>query len=795
MKLKKTAKLSLPCLNLTKKTKFILFCISIFIFIQNNIFASKIKHEFYHDNNYQLKQNGNYWEIITNGAINTAKIGEPSLPYFPIKLMLPKGEIADKINIYLSEETEIGNNIQLFPKQYVKSYSSNENTDFSKNLFIYNSSDSYPLENVSDFTNQFLNGYGIVLSNYTPFKYIPNTGKLTMYKKVIIEVVTKSDTKTVNSNELLINKKAITNKVSKLVQNPEIISNYNVANKSVVVGYDNLILTNSTYKDKFENYINNYQNRGIISKVISVDSIYANTTGIDNQDKIRNFIKSEYQNHGIQYVVLAGDVEIIPFRGFYCHVQSSSVYEDDNIPSDLYYASLDGTWNTDNDSKWAEIGEDDLLPELSIGRLPFSNNTELTSILNKILSYSNTPVNGELNKPLMVGEKLWDSPATWGADYMELLIGYKTDNGYTSNGIPNTHNIQKLYDKTFPGNEWAVSDLLSKINAGSSFIHHSGHSNFDFNMRMYNADITNANFNQVNGTTHNFPLVYTHGCICGAFDESDCIAEHMVKINNFAVAFIGNSRYGWFNEGQTEGPSEHLHREFVNALYTDSLNILGETHKASKIKSASWINAPGQWEEGALRWCYYENNIIGDPLLHIWTDNITDINVNYPQSIANNTFNLNIEVNIGLKKLENLNCVILQNNKVIGNETTDSLGNANIVFNQPPQTGNITLIVSGYNVLSRTFTILVTDGNGFNEITNKKDIKLYPNPTNSILTIESKNNINANIDIYNIYGVKVLQQIINDKIESIDVSDLAKGYYFIKIKNTLNEETLSFIKQ
>lgn len=794
MKLKKRAETALPCLTLTKKSKFLLFCLSIFFFSQNNLFAGKIKHEFYHNNNYQLKQNGSYWEIKVNEAINTAKIGEPSLPYFPIKLMLPKGEIAEKINIYLSEETEIENNIQLFPKQYVKSYSSNENFEFTKKLSIYNSSNAYPVNNVSDFTTQFINGYGIVLSSYTPFKYIPNTGKLTMYKKVIIEIITKSDIKTVSSNELLINKKVITNKVSKLVQNPEIISNYNVTNKSVVVGYDNLILTNNTYKDKFVNYINNYQNRGIISKVVTIDSIYANIAGIDNQDKIRNFIKSEYQNEGIQYVVLAGDVEIIPFRGFYCHVQSSSVYEDDNIPSDLYYASLDGTWNTDNDTKWAEIGEDDLLPELSIGRLPFSNNTELTSILNKILSYSNTPVNGELNKPLMVGEKLWDNPITWGADYMELLIGYKTDNGYTSNGIPNTNNIQKLYDKTFSGNEWAVSDLLSKINAGSSFIHHSGHSNFNYNMRMYNSDITNTNFNQVNGTIHNFPLVYTHGCICGAFDENDCIAEQMVKINNFAVAFIGNSRYGWFNEGQTEGPSQHLHREFVNALYTDSLNILGETHKASKIKSASWISAPGQWEEGALRWCYYENNIIGDPLLHIWTDNITEITVDYPQSIANNTNDLNIEVNIGIKKLENINCVALQNNKIIGIGTTDYLGKAKIVFNQSPQTGSITLIVSGYNVLPRTYAIQVTNGSGLNELTNKNDIKLYPNPANSILTLEIKNYLNANIEIYNIYGVKVMQQPFSNKIESMDVSNLAKGFYFIKVKNTINEETISFIK-
>lgn len=44
-------------------------------------------------------------------------------------------------------------------------------------------------------------------------------------------------------------------------------------------------------------------------------------------------------------------------------------------------------------------------------------------------------------------------------------------------------------------------------------------------MRLNDGDITNENFSQVNGIIHNYTLVNTTGCNCGAFDESDCIAE------------------------------------------------------------------------------------------------------------------------------------------------------------------------------------------------------------------------------------------------------------------------------
>jgi Peptidase family C25 len=143
-------------------------------------------------------------------------------------------------------------------------------------------------------------------------------------------------------------------------------------------------------------------------------------------------------------------------------------------------------------------------------------------------------------------------------------------------------------------------------------------------MRLSPSDITNANFASVNGITHNYQLAYTQGCYSGAFDLS-CIAAKAVTINNFLVAGVFNSRYGWFNQGTTDGPSQHLEREFVSALYNDTLpeKHLGTAHMISKIKTAPWVTAPGEFEPGAQRWCHYCCNVFGDPAMEIWTEEPT----------------------------------------------------------------------------------------------------------------------------------------------------------------------------
>ncbi len=686
--------------------KIFLFCI-VFLGFTAITFADVVKQT-YTFGAPQVESNDGFQRLHFEGLLQTGKTGEPTLPYQAVSLLIPPGHTATGILIEPGEEVFLEGSYKIFPQQYSQPISKGGSGIFVLNENVYGKNASYPEQMHGELVTHFMNGFAVAMTSFTPVRYNPATGQISYYKEITIRIETKVDEKAAEALKNLNNSELVLQRLGLLVQNPEM----NLAYPSREIkneDYDLLIITAPQFESSFQSLVNFYKPYGINGQVVSTQTIYSSTPGQDNPEKIRNYIIQQYQDHGIQHLTLAGDVEHVPYRGFYCTVQSSSVYTDNNIPSDLYFSALDGNWNTNGNNLWGEIGEDDLLPEIGVGRISFSTAAELAIMFNKIESYMGNPVLGELRNPLMAGEHLWSDPLTWGCDYLDLLIGYQNENGYITNGIPEDHNIEWMCDRT---QTWSASLLRQKINQGKSFIHHVGHANSNYTMKMYNSDITNANFSQVNGTTHNFTLAYSHGCICGAFDDNDCIAERMINIDNFAVAVIMNSRYGWFNEGQTEGPSAHLHREFIDALYTQKEPHIGITHTISRIKTAPWVTAPGQWEEGALRWCFYDCNVIGDAALRIWTDEPLNITATYQNALPVGVPSISISIS-GNGPVEGLVCAFIKDGVTYGKAETDATGQAQITFDQTiTELGEATIFVSGYNCLLNEFPVLVIPNEG-----------------------------------------------------------------------------------
>jgi hypothetical protein len=598
-----------------------------FVFSFFLLHAGEIVKTFYFANPTVTAQ-GIYQTVNFPGTMITGRQGEPSLPYQAISLLLPPGEVAASMNLVFEGETVLPGSYMLFPKQEVLPLSSGGDGKFIMNKTVYAQSAAYPVHRDNPVNTQFLNGHSFALSTFTPMTYIPSSGKLSYFSKVTVHISTRPDARAENALKNITADPAANARILDFAQNKEEAEAY-PEKMALKTGYQMLIITSSEFVTGFNDLVNYYNTQGIASQVVTTQSINSSMPGADLPEKMRNYIIQEYQNSGIEYVLLGGDVEFVPYRGFYCYVISGSGYEDSNIPADLYYSSLDGTWNDDGDSYWGEPGEDDLLPDVSVARFPFGNSTELANLVHKSVSYQSNPVTGELKQPFFVGEHLYSDPMTFGQDYLELLIDDHTDNGYFTHGIPSaTNDITRLYDTLIAPPDviynWDVSTLLADINAGTSFIHHCGHSNVDYMMRLFSWDITDANFSQVNGVDHNYTLMYSHGCLCGAFDNDDCIAEKCVNIENFLVAGIFNSRYGWFDQGLTEGPSGHLHREFISALYNDTVANrvlqIGTAHMISKINTAPWCTMDAEFEPGAQRWCQYCCNVFGDPAMKVWTD-------------------------------------------------------------------------------------------------------------------------------------------------------------------------------
>jgi len=664
--------------------------------------SAQVVEKTYYFDKPSVVEMADYQQIVFEDCMQSALAGQPVVPWHSVSLLLPPATKAASVEVVAEMYEELEGSYNLYPYQPSRPYSDTSAFEFVKDEKIYSYDGCYPMSNFGTVNTQHLNGFVFAFSSFTPVRYNPVQRKVSFARKVTVRVTVQEDGD--YNQRMLRRSPEIDRKVAGLAQNPELMGIYAQTDVNFS-GYDILVVTPQGYVSDFNGYKAFYEARGLRTKIISTDSICSDPaiTGVDNPEKIRNFVIREYMNKGISMLLLGGDVQHVPYRGLYCYVQSGSGYSDNGIPADLYYAALDGTWNSNGNELWGEIGEEDLLPEIGVARMPFDNSNDLDAMLHKVYAYQNTPVLGEFTKTVLAGEHLYDNPYTTGSDYLELLIGTHSDNGYTTHGIPATNQYTRLYEQM--GN-WSGANLRNAINDGQPFVHHDGHANYTYLAGWNNNNITNNFFYGANGVDHNYIFFHTSGCMCGGFDQSDCIMERMVAIDNCAVSVLGNSRYGWFNEGSTEGPSIHLHREMVDALYHERIPFLGMALSEAKIQTAPWVSAFGQWEEGALRWNFYDLNIIGDVAVCPWNKEPITPSVNYFQNVVQGIASTNVTVSDGDELLSNFRCSVFKDGQLLGFGITGDNGQAVVSFNSSLQVmGSLTLVVTGPDAFPQTFYI------------------------------------------------------------------------------------------
>jgi len=624
----------------------ILLCFSAF-----NAYPEVIEQTYHFEQPQIVTKNDGTQLVSFKNSYPAGIHGQPTIPLLKIALALPEGHEATQIKLSYTKKKSLNLPINLAPRQYPRTLSQ-PNSTYYRNNQVYQSLKPIKLPEKYVKTH-YLNGHSVAFSTFSPIEYIPGSQKLTYFSEVTVHLETTIGTSAQAALKNISYTLQVKQKLMGLVDNQDAVDAWS-GSPNDDSEYDYLIVTIQSFGSAYQPLADFYNERGISTRIVTVESIEAEMSGLDLQEKIRNHIIQEYQESGIRFVLLAGDTDRlkfggqmqVPARGFYCTVESEWTYEDSAIPSDLYYAALDGNWDSNGNAKWGEPDEADLLPELAVGRICADNLTEINNQIQKIINYQDSPVVADASKMLFVAELMWSTPLTYGSDYLNLLVGASNENGYQTTGFPTDLDFTYLYEKN---TRWYTEQLLTAINAGCNFINHSGHANQSQVMKLTNPSIIPENFTSTDGREHLNPIVYSHGCKMASIDyqtsnSRDCIAEEMLSLPNFAVAVVGNSRDGWLNEGQTEGPSLHLHREFVNALYGDALTRIGETHTMSRIHTAPFLTAPDQWEPGALRWCFYGCTLLGDPAMDLWTHKLHHFTqVSFPDSLPVESSTITIE--------------------------------------------------------------------------------------------------------------------------------------------------------
>ena len=656
----------------------------------------------YHYSQPVISERDGYQQIGLQGCLPMGQVGEPTLPWQNVSLMLPQGQEAVSIKVEFSDFVELDGTFNLYPYQRPRPISNEKEIPFAKKESVYRSTNTYPSHSFSSVNTQYLNGVAFAFSGFTPMQYVPATGKISYARtvKVCIETIMSRDD---HSRKLWLTPENEAS-IKRLAQNENVLSTYHRRGRTIG-GYDMLVITSEEWAPRFGEYLNLYNDKGIRTRIVSLEEIYATMEGRDVQEQIRNYIIQEYEENGISIVNLGGDVSIVPFRFLWCFAQEG---DEDQLPSDMYYACLDGTLNDDNDDRWGEVGEDDLLPELSIGRLPFNNEAQFETIMHKTFSYLQTPVLGEFTSPVLGAEHLGDG--YYGSTDMERLIGTNTDYDYTTIGYPEDYNFKRYY--ATPHLNWSGGDFKRVFGNGGQYVHHVGHANTDVVAGWDASSMHNNYFAGNDGIHHNYMLFHSHGCICGNFPAS-CILEKMITIETGFVVTTGNSRYGWYVPWG-DGMAAHIHREFVDAYCNDHIATVGMAIREAKIATAPWVVIPfdeGELENGCLRWNVYCLNVLGDAALYPWFEEPFTPNVLYEQGIAVGATTTSVHVSRFDQPLENFRVSLFDGETLLGYGITDANGNAELTFDPALETvGEMQLIVTGQSAWPQTFEVTGFDG-------------------------------------------------------------------------------------
>ena len=672
---------------------------TLFIIATVFAFAQKVQKTYKFETPTVSEVNG-YDVIRFADTYNNGIPGEAALPYKAVSLLLPQNTDAQNITVEYSDFVELDGTYTLMPQQSARPLSSTEPLVFEKNEVFYRSENVYPEITYSKVNTQYLNGCSFAFAQFTPVRYVPATGKVSYAKSVKVTVdvtASKSD-----KSELLWMTPEIEQKVERLAQNPEAVQEYKTRGRSIG-GYELLVITPQQWVSHFNEYVAFYEARGLRTHVTALEDILASFSGRDNAEKMRYYIKHEYINNGVMMVLLGGDSGLVPWRGLYCYVSDEYV---DNLPADMYFVCLDGTWNNDNDEFWGEVGEDDLLPELAIARMPFNNETQFNNMMHKTLEYQANPVLGEFHDVVFGAEHLGDG--YYGSTDLNRLIGGSSDNGYTTVGIPQSYSFNRVYETA--SKPWSGKWFRDEINAtGGQYVHHVGHANTDYVAGWYVNSTDDNSFSRLDGVRHNYNFFHSHGCICGDFTHT-CMLERLVNISTGFVATTGNSRYGWYS-AWGDGMAAHLHREFVDAYYNDRLPYIGTAFVEMKIMTAPYVNTP--WgEDPCMRWNIYDINILGDVAVCPWLDEPFRPEVNYASALQIGTTTMPVTVTKGGVPQSNFRCSIFHNGELLAFGMTNNNGNANISFAEALNVADtLQLIVTGPNAWPQTINIIGINNN------------------------------------------------------------------------------------
>lgn len=610
----------------------------------------------------------------------SSDIGAPSVPVRAVMVALPAGARVTDVTVMDKQSTEIEGTYVLAPAQPPVILSQKETPELVRDEAIYANDNVYPEEIITYVGTHHYDGYELCELLISPVSYWPVSGKVVLHSSITFAISYEGGTTTTTRAADL----------KQLVLNPEDVLLMPRQNTD----FEYVIISNPPLDTVFERLAAWKTKKGIPTVIRTIDWVESNYTGVDRAAQLRSYTQT-LPDSGVRFVLLAGDVPIIPKRfAFAMDCEYGGHPRENLLPCDLYFADVQGTWNFDNDGTYGEIEDSvDLYPDLYIGRAPVTDVGQAQRFVAKVLEYEKNPVIDHLTNAVFAGDVMWDDPYTDGGVHKDMI---------EDESFPPDYTITKLY---YSQGTLTPHALLSSLHQGQSLINHDGHGWIDV-MSAGTGYLENDDFDTLTNAEQ-YGIWISCGCWTTAFDY-DCIAEHWVNSpQGGGIAFVGNSSYGWGSPGNPGyGISDFFDSRFFYALLQQ-----GHTHLGDVLSSAKAYFIPYSRERNVYRWHQYQLNLLGDPEMPVWTRRPDSLDVSYPQSVPIGTTHALIRVmsKTTQEPVPHALVCLMKGDETYAAAQTDYSGTAFLEVH-PTTLGDCDLTVTAHNYLPAEHTIPVVTG-------------------------------------------------------------------------------------
>ncbi len=420
-----------------------------------------------------------YHIIASDSKGSTQNIGKPQLPTYTFNYSI------DYDKDYLVD-LEIGDytvyeNINLFPSQKFKKV--DEEKIFIKDIDFYNSDIKYPEEKVKS-NRMSLRGYEFLSVEVIPYEYNPKTNQLKIFTDVDI-IISESGYR--NNNQRAPRSQIFESMYKNYVINSEDYQDNRSFQKPSILYICGGNIAESEYLEDLTDW---RHKQGYVVNIISSDDAGGSTTNI------KNYISNAYNNWESppEHVCLIGDA-------------NGSI----DVPTYTVYGG--SGWSTaqgEGDFPYSLLEGDDLLPEVTLGRISIRSTTDLITAINKIIGYEKNYADDLdwLNAIALVGDPNDSGISTVITNqYIEQIV-------QIHGGI---NDIRTKYSGGSDYDDW----MRNQINDGVAYLNYRGFYGF--------SGFTSTDVGQLNNG-YKLPFIATLTCGTGSFaTETTCMTESLYR--------------------------------------------------------------------------------------------------------------------------------------------------------------------------------------------------------------------------------------------------------------------------